>query len=372
MKIVNLSLLLSLVLISSGTYAESNSLVLEGMALGRSICGTSERIGRDARHYQHLLNSPSLKNVFRVFSTYEPSTHQFKQAFSDLKMIFSGIGAGVDMSIRRAIENGDSKSFIQNLKFRPTLEQFFWDVGGDYNNHVYQRYIRQLKSRVAKVNFFVNVIVEAENIGQVFINIGSQLKSGQLFIDFVNQFKNQFKNHPRFRRFKRYAGMPISFQVPQNLNLMLNARSQAYTQSKELSNALFTLITDYVASGRYENSLQKVKAAGMSLQKVKVAGVSLFLHFIMSPNPRWNDGISAVASVVFNALIGFKEGLKAFSLSSRLARVKPFKATLIRFMHLLSLRALEVPEVFLKGGRPDINGFAQAFISCGKELEAMS
>ncbi len=301
MKTVKLSILLSLVLLFSGAYAEHNSLTMEGMALGGEFCDSSEI------PVQYARNCPHLKKIIRVFSEYEPSTRQFKQAFSDLKTIFSGMGVGADMNVRRAIKNGSSQNFIQKLRHN-----------------------------ASRVKLYANLVIKAENIGQVFINIGNLIKS--------------------------LTNKPLPFQVPRNLNLRLNTRSQAYTLSKELSNSLFTVITDYAALGRYETSLQKVKTAGMTL----------FMLFQMKANPRGNAGISAAASLMFNVLIGFKEGLKAFSLRSRLAKVKPFKATLIRFIHSLSLQALEVSEVILKGGRPDRNGIAQAFIHCGKELEATS
>ena len=164
--------------------------------------------------------------------------------------------------------------------------------------------------------------------------------------------------------------MPLNYQVPRNLDVRLNSHSQVATLSKTVAKSLFALIISSAASSNYAQAEKDFFASWYALATVFSMNVDTGSE--MKTLVRTSINFRADMSNYFNAINGFKEGLKVYPLNNKLNNVKPFKATLIRFMHSLLLSVAEVHEVILTGGRPDIDEFAQAFIRCGKKIEAMS
>ncbi len=280
MKTVRFSVVMSLVLLSSTAYIKSNGLYDEGVALGKELCKGNSYSGVSQQDF------PQVREIFRTFSTYEPSAHQFKNAYSKFKTICGGI------------KDTAAQSYSRNASM---------------------------------VQFSANMVIESQNIGQVFIKIGNSIKL--------------------------LGNMPIDYQVPDNLTITPEGRSDAHAFGKEFSINFLNLVTEYSVPGNHLAALQEYTNNCGSI-----------LNYVFFTTDEKNDAFS----LLLHIMNGCNEGLREFPLDKKLNNVKPFKATLVRFIHSLLLSTCAIPEVMLKGGRPDYNGYAEVCIRCGKEIEAMS
>ncbi len=280
MNTARISLVLSVALLSSAAYCQDR-FYEAGQQLGTELFTQEYSYEAPA-----IVSAPEWKEIFQGLATHEPSEAQFKQSFADLQMACKGIQASAANS--------------------STLPAFI-------------------------VGVLAGTVSDAGNIGQVFTQIGMQMKL--------------------------FAHMPLNIPAPQPLNIITNDQAATHVLGKAYAQQIFAVLFEYAVAG-----------TATGIHQAKATVVSL----IEDHNPFTAERtMDQQASELFNVINGFEEGLQSVDLA-QLKEVKPSKALLIRFVYELLSKAILVPGTIINGGKPDINGFADAFINCGQELEAIS
>lgn len=141
MNTMRISFVLSLVVLSSVSFAQSDRFYKEGLRIGKELCfSENSSYGKSPADRYPIMNG-----IIKTFSTYEPSSTQFKKAFSEFKKVAQGI------------KKASSESNSLNAPL---------------------------------IKAFAEVVIEAKSIGQVFMAIGTKIKhSGMASINFLGNLQ---------------------------------------------------------------------------------------------------------------------------------------------------------------------------------------
>lgn len=129
MNTSRISIVVSLILLSSASYAKQDRYHEEGVVIGKELCKDISYGGATAD------TCPLMKEVITTFSTCEPSSRKFKDAFADLKKLTKGIKQAANQS---------------------------------YSNNA------------VLVKAIAEAVLDSNNIGQVFIKIGNHVKNSDV------------------------------------------------------------------------------------------------------------------------------------------------------------------------------------------------
>ncbi len=290
MKTIRFSLALStLILFSGAVYAKNDPLYQEGEQIGSYLIRYKEvGIGGQKRPA-----FPQTLNLLRTFISHDPLSKEFKGAFGGLKNLSRGIK-------QHLLDHSDNTSLP-----------------------------------VEKVAHSLDLILEADNIGEVLHSAGQKISA-------------LAKTTPLLKR-------PIPVPLPRDIN----TQSKLYTDGRKFSTTLCKLLA---ACGQSQ---------GLSLTKIMLAA-QLSQQTATFRNIKPN-GSSSLLPDIANAFGGFKEGLQDFPLSETLkSSPKPFNASIVRCIYTLLLTWTEAPDHLTDGtAYKAVDTIGQTLTTCGKEIEAL-